>query len=560
MWGFCFMKEKVSSISKISSTIQTGTMSQALTGLMSPISLKRGMRGSYSTAISVILFALTGIFLSVNIFSGLFSADRIISGVYINNIHVGTHTISEASLLLNDKYTDNLDEITYTLICGAESTAFTLTDIEYKYDINKAVDKAASVGKKGNIIKRISTFFKVRKNYLHLPLEYSYNSELLEEIINGLYTKVYSPVKQADIIVHDYDLIVRSGAAGTYFDKSSALKSIMDILTDPKSTEINIELHRTHPSPIDADSVYNALYLPPLNARYVVEDNAVSVTEHVPGRNVERLLLAAFLGEALSAQNSESVLKLSAIEPEHTKEELESVLFRDVLGTMASSFSTDTQINKNRAVNISLATDKIAGLILAPGDKFSFNNVVGPRTKQAGYLSAFVYLAGKVVEDTGGGICQVSSTLYNAVLKSDLKIVTRWNHYYTVSYVPLGTDATVSYNSVDFVFENSTEWPVKIDAVISEDNKLEFTITGTRQDYERVIEIVPEVIKEIDFAIRYVDDETLEPGKTKLVQEGKKGYVVNTYRIVKVNDAIIEKKLLHVNYYNTLDQEVRRGV
>ncbi len=198
-------------------------------------------------------------------------------------------------------------------------------------------------------------------------------------------------------------------------------------------------------------------------------------------------------------------LPVSFIEPEIKTENIGDYLFRDVLASYTTHFSTDSQNNINRGVNIRLSSSIINGKVLGPGDEFSFNDVVGPRTRDRGYLSAYVYTNGKIVPDVGGGICQVSSTLYNAVLFSGLETVYRMNHMFTVGYVPYGQDAAVSYNELDFIFKNNTNWPVKINAYAT-NNSVKFEIVGTNENPERKIEIVNVQISSTPAPVKYIDD------------------------------------------------------
>ena len=150
------------------------------------------------------------------------------------------------------------------------------------------------------------------------------------------------------------------------------------------------------------------------------------------------------------------------------------------------SFSTVYNAgNYERSHNIALAAQKINGLVLMPGEQFSFNGVVGQRSAQTGFKTAKVYQGGEIVDGIGGGICQVSTTLYNAVLYADLKIVYRTNHSMPVSYVPSGRDATVSYGSIDFKFSNNQSYPVKLGCSAS-NGRLTCSVYGIKLQNKKV--------------------------------------------------------------------------
>ena len=153
----------------------------------------------------------------------------------------------------------------------------------------------------------------------------------------------------------------------------------------------------------------------------------------------------------------------------------------------------------------------------------------------------------------------MSSTLYIASLCAGLETVERLNHIFTVAYVPLGQDATVSYGTVDFKFRNSTRWPVRIEAEITDKNEVIFRIVGTNDNPGRTIELVSEVKSMTPYNTVYIDDPDLFAGVEVVKQEGKEGYTVDTYKIVKNGDEILSNTLIHRSTYRPLTKQIRRG-
>lgn len=160
------------------------------------------------------------------------------------------------------------------------------------------------------------------------------------------------------------------------------------------------------------------------------------------------------------------IIPIFPADPAVTKEDLIGIEPTNLL----SQFSSTFVVNYNRTENIRLASEKLRGTVLAPGEVFSFNEVVGPRSKEAGFLTAMVISNGKFVPGLGGGICQVSSTLYNSVLEAELEIIERHPHSLLVTYVPRGKDATVAYGILDFKFRNNTRGYILIDYKIEGQN------------------------------------------------------------------------------------------
>ena len=184
--------------------------------------------------------------------------------------------------------------------------------------------------------------------------------------------------------------------------------------------------------------------------------------------------------------------------------------------------------------------------------------MVGPRTAATGFKMAHVYVGNEVVDGIGGGICQVSSTLYNAVVMSDLKIVSRTNHSMPVGYVPLGRDATVSYGSIDFVFENDKSYPISIKAAVN-GLTLTISIVGTA-DMDYTVDFVSSTVSTLPFSTVNVEDETLKEGETKTISNGSNGYVANSYRVYKKDGKEYSRKFEAKSTYYPVPAKVAVGV
>lgn len=200
------------------------------------------------------------------------------------------------------------------------------------------------------------------------------------------------------------------------------------------------------------------------------------------------------------------------------------------LGTYSTTFKT-SQIN--RSINIKLATDNISNVLLMPGETFSFNKHTGKRSKENGYKSAPVIMEGEMEEDYGGGVCQVSSTLYNSVLYAGLEIVNVKNHTIPSSYVPKGRDATVADSGIDFLFKNNLKHPVYIKNYVS-GNQIVCNIYGSAEDKQNIT-ISTKLDGVSQTTMKRVNDPTMPKGKEKVDKSGRNAYSVSTYRTF--NDA-----------------------
>jgi vancomycin resistance protein YoaR len=274
------------------------------------------------------------------------------------------------------------------------------------------------------------------------------------------------------------------------------------------------------PEEADFRSVYALLACPAEDAHW---DEEGRVLPEKPGRSFD-FLAAQAAAEALEPGET-LVIPFETVEPQLTAEALRALLYRDELGSYATALGgTETRMG-----NIRLAAKSLDGCLLLPGEEFSFNGRIGQRTEEAGYGSALSYVDGEVVSEVGGGICQVSSTLYCACLLADLEVSFRTNHRYFQSYVPPGLDATVSWGWPDFNFVNSTEYPLRIEAGC-EGGSLTVTIRGTRTR-EGHTELRWEVLETVAAGTVYREDPALAPGQRTVADAGRDGMTVQTWRV-----------------------------
>ncbi|MGI6102855.1 MAG: VanW family protein, partial [Bacillota bacterium] len=225
-----------------------------------------------------------------------------------------------------------------------------------------------------------------------------------------------------------------------------------------------------------------------------------------------------------------------------------------IMGEFATAFDPE---NLERTYNLKLSTNSINGYVLLPGEIFSFNRVVGPRTPARGYKQADVIVSGRLVPDYGGGVCQVSSTLYNAVLRADLQVIERQNHSLILNYIEPGTDATVSYGYLDFSFKNSTKSPVVLGAWV-EDNRVEIALLG-RVQTGKSVEIKTNVLERTDPPVEYREDPSLPLGQKVVERWGAPDLLVETLKIVSQDGEVVREQLVSRDRYNNAPRIIRVG-
>ena len=211
-----------------------------------------------------------------------------------------------------------------------------------------------------------------------------------------------------------------------------------------------------------------------------------------------------------------------------------------------AEMNTRIRGTSQRVRNVTIATQHIDGTLLAPGDVFSYNKVVGKRSEEGGYQKATIFVKGRHVEDVGGGICQTASTLYNAVLKAGLKVVRRQPHCTPVVYVPYGLDATVAYGAVDFQFENDTDNPVYVYAH-AKGRSLTFRLYSKRNPGRHVVlEKVRQVVTPSTTTV--VEDKTLPAGKRVVKDKGAPGYNIQWKRTIEDDGKPARTELITSRY------------
>ena len=347
---------------------------------------------------------------------------------------------------------------------------------------------AFQYGREGNIIEDLISYLKCRFKPTELEHpEQNADRAYLAECIAQNRADLETLLGEAEY-VPDYEgekLVLRKGWGQLQLDEEGLTEAIIAAL-QAGVHEISYDRLAAELTEPDFDAIHAELLKEPKDASFT-DDGKFDVIDEVVGCRFD-VQQAKELWEA-AAPTDEVDVPMSVTWPAVTGQQLRDSLFHDLLGTCTTNYwnSTDNRIN-----NVKLASSKIDGTSLYPGDVFSSNEVVGQRTQDAGFLPAPAYVDGDVKDEIGGGACQVSSTLYCATLFAFLETVERTNHYFPVHYMQLGTDATVTIpdeggNVMDLKFRNNKNYPIKIVAysTVDEENyfrDLTFEIWGTLED------------------------------------------------------------------------------
>lgn len=271
--------------------------------------------------------------------------------------------------------------------------------------------------------------------------------------------------------VTDTALLLHKGVTSTEVDEEAARQGVGFALSGTGPETVEVTLIQAPPAEPDFDAIHDEVSAQVADA--YLDRESREIVPSVTGVDFD--VAAARDALAKTADGQLCRVDLTLTEPKISTEELRADLFRDTLGAAVTKFSGTTA----RKDNIKLAASFINGYILFPGEEFSYNALCGPYETTKGYGKAGAYVNGKTVDTTAGGICQLSSTLYWATLKSNLEVTERHSHRYEPSYVPGGLDATVYGDSLDYRFKNTTEYPVKVEAYVDSKNYVHVILLGT---------------------------------------------------------------------------------
>lgn len=500
------------------------------------------------------------IVLFVMIFSVVFALfnmnnEKILKGISILGIDISDLTVEEAKTKINNAIEERFKDENNNLILkiGENETSVTANTFNAKFDIDNAVIEADNIGRNGNILTNNYSILFTKLFKKEIKPRLYLDDSLLSDTIKDINSKMKDAIVDNSYYIEKNDLIIVKGKAG-YIIKTEELKEkiyeqISNIHTNYQTIEIPVEYKE--PEPINLQKIHEEIYKEPQDA--YVQKNPTVVHPEVNG--IDFKISVEEAEELLKEDKEEYTIPLKITKPKKTINNLGEEAFPDLLATFSTRFDGS---NYNRNTNIKLAAKKVNGTVILPGEKFSFNTIVGSRTIEAGFKEGTAYVGGKVVPDVGGGVCQVSSTIYNTALLANMQIVERSNHMFTTGYVAASRDATVYYGSLDFVFKNSRKYPIKMVASAN-GGVCKVSIYGIKEEKEYEVIIQSKITSYINPTTIYKEDPTLEEGKEIVEQTAITGCRSEGYKILKLNGKIVSQTLLSKDTYKSRNKIVRRG-
>ena len=522
-------------------------MEQITNEAMAPKRLKKG--GKKPLIITgAVLAALIAAYVGLCAYAA--SLDTFFRGYTINGVDVGGLTVAQAEETLKETLPDREIQICDAAQPEEPLTTVTLSDLGLDGDaiLNTVIVSDCFSSDQRDTFFLTKGFRLLAGSFSGRWFRYDLSGGDSDAALDALLERLDRDPVDAAYELGEDSLSVTKARDG----RSIGKEDLRQALEHAEGSPVRVELTFTvlPAETLTIQEIYDATSGEMKNATYDAENDAI-VPEQV-GADFDTSAAQAALD---AAEPGETVTIPAQVQlPTVTAEDLEEVLFRDVLGEAQTKVGGTSA----RKSNVQLSAATINEYVLNAGETFSYNEAVGQRTAARGYKPAPAYVQGETVDEIGGGICQTSSTLYLACLRSNLEITERYAHRYIPSYIPAGMDATVSWGGPDYKFTNDTDYPIKIVTTYA-NSKLTVKILGTNID-GTYAKVTNEYISTTPYEVVYEDDPTLAPGTEQVKTTPYTGYKYKTYRHVYAADGtLISSAYEATSDYKSRNKVILRG-
>lgn len=557
--------------------------------------------------VKIILIALI-VPVLIYVADGLLNSGKIHYGVSIHGQQVGGLSGAEAQRQLLD-VRRKVESQPAKLKWDEQTWELQPQSIDAKVKLKAAIDEAGEIGFRGNLLDRVGERFAAWSGQYDISLDIAANKEKMTEFVSRIASDIDKQALNPTVIIKDGKAVPVEGQTGLLLSKAKAVevikKAILSADSKPKNLPVLIiPTSISYQSALEASKKANYMMSGPITLKYaestwtlsgkeiaeVIEfkekksGNAKELDARIGAEKAKtriELLTKGVVREPQDARFSTSgervviipsregisinyekavedlnkvaakkqtferelLLTSTTMAPKLTTEKAQSMGIKEKIKSFTTTYNS---LARSRVSNIHLLTRSLDGTILAPGETFSFNKTIGPRTAGKGYKEASVILDGKLVPGLGGGVCQVATTVFNAVFFAGLPVNERRNHSFYISKYPTGRDASVSWPSIDLKFKNDTGAHLLIKGSLSS-NSVTITLYGT--DPERTVKYNTTGFSGITaFPIERVASAELEQGVENIVDVGETGKQVSVYRTVTKGDKILFKDTFTSRY------------
>lgn len=486
---------------------------------------------------------------------------RILPGVCLGPYGVGNLTPATANQQVTTAATDRFSQVTVVLTYGSDGT-LSVPGSFAAIDGAAGAQAAYLVGRTGSPLGYGLAFLQqlFQPTTVGLPLSVSPTAPGGATLLDDAFQGHETPVIETTYTVEEQVIRTIRGTPGLVYDRKAALHQLLSAIAQqadwlvqggPEPLPLHLEPLEIAPAPVDWAALANQVHVEAADAS--LNPETMEIEPSVTGVSLDPAQAASRYDNA--RDGAEFEIPLIFTPPAMTTEQLNATLFQDLLGEATSRVSGVAA----RKQNVKLAAELVNDTILLPEGIFAYNECTGPRTVANGFRPAPSYVNGLTVDEVGGGICQVSSTVYYAVLNSNLKIVERRNHSFAVGYVPDGMDATVFFGSLDFRFQNSTPSPIKIVTESFDKNGsrwLTVKIYGAKAD-DTYVEMEARRLSTTAYETVYKPDASVPAGTTKESVTPYTGRKVESYRCIYNGDGtLLSRTLEAVSNYQKRDRVI----
>ncbi len=538
-----------------------------------------------------------------------FASVLIHPGLSVGGVSIGGKGVNGARAQIVEAYAESVDETLTLTVDGTVTATVTARLLGLNVDATETVRRVMRYPENTRFLQRVSKRIALYIGARDIEPVYTVDDAMTRSFLANVRLTVDKPARSASVEIQGGRLRVIPAQVGREVDSEGAREALVRSLIDRRSSVSlkrqtvfprvtteeaeramrEVELWVSQGAALEAEGTLTQLakeellamvtFVPgttlrpaidatalqkylkkafpglekePKNAQFVVRNDVVSITPSTEGRMFDAVASAQNIEDGLrEQQNTPVIIAFRSSEPERTTEKAQAMGVVDKLATFTTSYKP-TQTD--RVANIHLLSELIDGNLVAPGDVWSFNNRLGPRSSERGFRLAPTIVNGELVPTPGGGACQVATTLFNTVFFSGLEVTARHNHSFYIGSYPDGRDATVSYGGYDVAFRNDLSSWVLLKAAYTK-SSVTITFFGTKDG--RTVEHTSSGFRNFRAApVSYLDDPALPDGQEIVVDEGISGRDITVKRIVRRNGTVIHEDSFFSRYKPK--KEVRR--
>lgn len=553
-------KEKVSDVSKEEKELEKNT----------PL-LKESKISKYKEKIKlnktskIVIFSCLAFLLVLLITFGVITCvnkinTKVYKNVYMLGENFSSKTSEEVLEMINNKSKElRANEKLEVYQDGENIYTIKAEDVDFKFDVDKTAQNIIEFGRDSNIFKNNFNILKAFFSRKEIEPVYTYDNEKLDGVIKNIDLTIRDRYVDDSYSLDEKEgkLIIVNGKTGNAINYNNEKENIIKALEDKNENTYDLKIEKKVPQELDVDKVYSEVKR---DAKDAYIDKTVSPQKYVAevvGFDFDVNSLKELLALPENKEEGKTIeFKVNVIEPKVKLVNITADLCKDKLAGYTTYFPAGSYARSN---NLKIALSYMNGVVVMPGETYSYNKNIGDTTASKGYQAAATFKGGTTVNEMGGGICQTVSTLYNTVLMANLEIVERHQHGLPVGYVPPSRDATVYSPVLDFKFKNNRETPIKIVTSFTYNGSLNVSIYGTKQDNDPEVILSQKTLSTIPYTTRYEYDPSMPYGTQTVVTAGVNGYTSESYITKKLNGQVISSGILSQDKYNAQQQVVKVG-